>query len=69
MYPNPTTDYLMISGLSGTSTVTIYTLTGQAVLEQTFDSQIRLTMELAKGMYLVKVKNNGNEVIKKIVIK
>lgn len=69
VYPNPTTDYLMISGLSGTSTVTIYTLTGQAVLEQTFDSQIRLTMELAKGMYLVKVKNNGNEAIKKIVIK
>jgi len=69
VYPNPTTDYLIISGLNGVSSVTIYSLTGQAVLEQNFDSQVKLNLNLAKGMYLVKVMNNGHEVTKKIVVK
>lgn len=68
VFPNPTTDYLMVSGVNGNATVGIYSLTGQKVLEQKFDQQVRLNINLAKGIYFVKVNNDGTETVKKIIV-
>ena len=69
VYPNPTTDYLMISGIEGNAKVAIYTLSGQLVLEKTFENETKLQVDLASGMYLVKVSNETNSIHKKIVVK
>jgi hypothetical protein len=48
--------------------VSIYSLTGQKVLEQKLEQQIRLNIDLPKGMYFVKVQNNEKEVLTKIIV-
>lgn len=69
VYPNPTTDYLMVSGVEGNAKLEVYNLTGQRVLSQNFDSQIRLNIDLASGIYFVKVKQQTKEITKKIVVR
>ena len=69
VYPNPTTNYIMVSGLDGNSKVEIYTITGQLVQETSFDSEIRLNIDLNSGIYLVKVTANNQSITKKIIVK
>lgn len=69
VYPNPTTDYIIVSGLEGNSKVEIYTITGQLVQETTFDSEIRLNIDLNSGLYLVKVSSNNQSITRKIIVK
>lgn len=69
VYPNPTTDYLMISGIEGAATVEIYTLTGQLVHKKSFENAIRLNIDLTTGIYLVKVLNGTESVVRKIIVR
>lgn len=69
VYPNPTTDYIIVSGLEGNSKVEIYTITGQLVQETNFDSEIRLNIDLNSGLYLVKVSANNQSITRKIIVK
>lgn len=69
VYPNPTTDYLEFSGLQEMSKITISNLTGQIVLTSFVANQEKLTLDLASGIYLIKVENNFETQLKKIVIK
>lgn len=68
VFPNPATDYLIVSGVNDNAVVSIYSLTGQKVLEQKLEQQIRLNIDLPKGMYFVKVQNNEKEILKKIIV-
>lgn len=69
VYPNPTTDYLMVNGVEGNANVEIYNVTGQQVFQQAFDSQVRLNLDLESGIYFVKVKQQAKEITKKIVVR
>lgn len=69
IYPNPASDYLIVSGLEGSSKVEIYTITGQLVQTENFDNEIQLNLDLHAGMYLVKVTNGTESTTKKIIIK
>jgi hypothetical protein len=69
VYPNPASDYLIVSGLEGSSKVEIYTITGQLVQTENFDNEIQLNFDLHAGMYLVKVTNGTESTTKKIIIK
>lgn len=69
VYPNPATNYLMISGLEGTSKVEIYTITGQLVSVAIFDTETRLALDLNSGMYLVKISHQDQSTIKKIIVR
>ncbi|EAZ94767.1 ribonuclease [Flavobacteria bacterium BAL38] len=69
VYPNPASDYLIVSGLEGSSKVEIYTITGQLVQTENFDNEIQLNLDLHAGMYLVKVTNGTESTTKKIIIK
>ncbi len=69
VYPNPTTDYIMIDGVEGSAKVEIFNLTGQKVVSQDFDNQIRLSIDLASGIYFVKVKQQSKEITKKIIVR
>lgn len=69
VYPNPASEYLIVSGLEGSSKVEIYTLTGQLVQTENFDSEKRVNLDLNAGMYLVKVTNGVKNTTKKIIVK
>lgn len=69
VYPNPASDYLIVSGLEGTSKVEIYTITGQLVQTENFENETRIKLNLNTGMYLVKVTNGVQTSTKKIIVK
>lgn len=69
VYPNPTTDYLLVSGIDGKAKAEIFSLSGQLVLEKTFVNETRVTIDLASGMYLVKISNGVEAIHKKIVVR
>jgi len=69
VYPNPTTDYIVISGLTGSSKAEIYNVTGQLVQETNFTNETRIDLSLSAGIYLVKVSNENQSITRKIVVK
>ncbi|MCD8529404.1 MAG: endonuclease [Flavobacterium sp.] len=69
VYPNPASDYLIVSGLDGASKVEIYTVTGQLVQTENFENETRIKLDLNTGMYLVKVTNGAQTSTKKIIVK
>lgn len=69
VYPNPAVDYLIISGLEGTSKVEIFTITGLLVQSQIFENQVRLNINLNSGMYLVNITNGTQTTTKRIIVK
>ena len=69
VYPNPASDYLIVSGLDGASKVEIYTVTGQLVQTENFENETRVKLDLNTGMYLVKVTNGVQTSTKKIIVK
>ena len=69
VYPNPASEYLIVSGLEGSSKVEIYTITGQLVQSQDFNNEIHINLDLHVGMYLVKVTNGTQSTTKKIIVK
>lgn len=69
VYPNPTTDYLIFSGIAGKAKAEIYSISGQLIVVHTFENESRLSIDLASGMYLVKVTHGNQSIHKKIVVK
>lgn len=69
VYPNPTTDYIVVSGLTGSSKAEIYNVTGQLVQETSFTNETRIDLSLSAGIYLVKVSNENQSITRKIVVK
>ena len=69
VYPNPTVDYIIVSGVSSLARVEIYTITGQKVQEVAFENEVRIPLELQSGMYLVKISNDSSSITKKIIVK
>ena len=69
VYPNPASEYLIVSGLEGNSKVEIYTITGQLVQNQDFENEIQINLDLHAGIYMVKVTNNNQSITKKIIVR
>ncbi len=68
MYPNPTTGQLRITNYElRIEKVEIYDISGKMLQQIANPSQEINISHLAKGIYLVKVKTAGGEVVKKIV--
>ena len=66
IYPNPVNDKLFIQGLSEVSEISIYDVLGKLVLSKMASSEIDVS-NLKKGIYLIKVKDQQKEIIKKLV--
>lgn len=69
VYPNPTTDYLIFSGIKGQVSVEIANLSGQVVVTHQYETESRLEIDLPSGIYLVTVSNQESQIHKKIVVK
>ena len=67
IYPNPANDKITISANTSGINVSIFTLTGQKVIETT--SKTISVSSLAKGCYIVELESNGIIKREKLVIK
>jgi len=69
MYPNPSNGSIKISGLFDTATVEVHSITGQKLIETKYENDARLDLDLAAGVYLVKITEGNKSVTKKLVIR
>jgi len=73
IYPNPFTDFLTIDlndSSSGEIFLSIYSLTGKKIFEQTYNNKQHKTLHLnnlSKGVYILKIKTNENVFLQKII--
>ncbi len=69
VYPNPASEYLIVSGLDGNSKIEIYTITGQLVQSQDFENDVQINLDLNAGIYFVKVTHGIQSTTNKIIIR
>lgn len=71
IFPNPTTDYLVVSNATSFDRLRIVNLFGSVVLNQiTLGNLTRLDLsDFSPGIYFVRVFSNNQEAIKKISVK
>ncbi len=71
LYPNPTSGSIIISGLAQGEVIELYDNIGQKISSETMrntTSSLDLT-SMANGIYLLRVKNNGNTISQKKLVK
>ena len=68
VYPNPTSDYIMVPNRLLNAPYTIYDVTGKSVKEGIITSE-KIDLNLNSGLYLFKVKTDLSSITKKIIIK
>ncbi|WP_169303410.1 T9SS type A sorting domain-containing protein [Pedobacter cryophilus] len=72
LYPNPVTDVIYLSGMDDKNfTAYIYNTAGKVLFQQNFNTPIiKIPSTLNSGLYMLKLKfSDGNEVVKKVLIK
>ena len=70
VYPNPTTDYIVIAGMEAQAKAEIYSITGQKIKEALFTNEITLSLnDVTAGVYFVKISNENSSITRKIVVK
>jgi hypothetical protein len=70
VYPNPTTDYIMISGIDSEAKAEVFSITGQKIKEVKFTNEITLSLsDVTAGVYLVKISNKNSSITKKIIVR
>lgn len=58
VYPNPSTDFIQVSGLKNTENYTIYNVTGQQIGNGTMTNNEKINIQnLSNGMYFLKFNN------------
>ena len=69
VYPNPAKEFLQIKTTEKITAIEMYNLIGKKVLETTslLDNKVNIS-SLPKGVYLLKLKNDTEVAVKKIVI-
>lgn len=70
IYPNPTQDRLFIRGITERSQLTIYDISGKLVLKQGVfpEENVIHLKNLKSGIYLLTIRNNHQNITKKIVV-
>lgn len=69
LYPNPARDHFLLSGIKGQGTLEIYTLSGSQLLRSAFIGETKVDLNLASGMYLVKITSGNKTTYRKLVIR
>lgn len=59
-YPNPASGTLNFAGLEGLSKITVFNTAGQVVLSTEMINDVLDISKLKKGLYFVRISNNGN---------
>ena len=69
--PNPvqTGESVLIVNNNGEATMSVYTLDGRLLHQQTINGTSTLNLNLAQGIYLIKLNDHQNEYIEKLIVK
>jgi hypothetical protein len=68
IYPNPANDFITISGLTYEAKIEISSITGLSVYQGNYKNNDKLRLNLASGVYMIKVVEDNKWVIKKLII-
>jgi hypothetical protein len=66
VYPNPVKDKLFIQGLLKPTKISVYNLLGKLVLSKITLNEINVN-NLQRGIYIIKIKEEQREVIRKFI--
>jgi hypothetical protein len=66
VYPNPASNIISIKGVTLGSKVTIYNVLGKLVLSKTTSNEIDVE-RLNRGVYIIKIRSQNNEVVRKFI--
>ena len=69
MFPNPTQDFIIINGLNSEANIEVFSTTGISLFQSRYQNNETLKINLASGIYLVKIQENDKQVIKKLIVK
>ena len=69
VYPNPASNYLIISGKEDSGQIEFINLSGQVVLQKDFNTNQQVKFSLPAGIYFVKLIMNDTLVLKKLIVK
>jgi Endonuclease I/Secretion system C-terminal sorting domain len=69
VYPNPTKDYFIVSGVNTTAQIEISNQLGQIVFQKQFNNDSnKIYFNLEKGIYIIKVTSDTKMVFKKLQV-
>ena len=68
VYPNPASDYIIVSKALLNASYTIHDITGKSVKQGIITSE-KIDLNLNTGLYLFKVKTDLSTITKKIIVK
>lgn len=69
VYPNPTSDYISISGFTSKGKIELYNSLGMSVFTSEFENAQPIRLNVASGIYFATITNEGKVVNKKVVVK
>ena len=69
IYPNPGTDVLHLKEIPAGSDVLVYDMKGIKVIQQSCDNGNISVSKLSQGLYIIRILNNGNEILNQLFIK
>ncbi|MCA6422605.1 MAG: endonuclease [Flavobacterium sp.] len=68
IYPNPTKDYFIVSGLDTASKIELFNTVGSKVFESEFTGEQQFNIEVTAGIYLAKITTDDKFVVRKIIM-
>jgi hypothetical protein len=68
IYPNPSKDWIKIDGLTESSNIQIFDITGKLILQQEYQVDDKIDISsLTTGMYILNIRNSEGVSSKKII--
>ena len=60
IFPNPTSNMLYVSNMSGANLISIFDLNGKLVIKEKLSEEQINVSSLQKGIYIIKIENKNN---------
>ena len=68
IYPNPTADFIKITGIENQVKVQIYSVTGAIVLKADYQKEQQININLVKGFYIVEIIDDNLKTLRKLIV-
>lgn len=68
VYPNPAKDYVNTYGIVDDTNIEIYDMTGSKVFETNTYQDIKIPLQFASGIYMMKLSSDNKMVTKKLIV-
>ena len=69
IYPNPTYNRINVVGIEGENNINIFSVAGQLIATHNGIGETSFDLNLAAGVYFIKISSQYKSIIKKIILK